>query len=367
MFRLLKQSIKNYDREDYIDLEQLYFNYTEEEKRLLNGILLEDIESLDTSYGELCVFYKIDDCIFMIVPNSTSETMDSDMFEETDSNISHLFILCNKSLLMVNSEADGSVLFNSLMIYDQPDYTGHHFEEVVDFFKPFSVYRIHPNSPLLERDTVDYYRIYSFYLLWRLQKSLSHYGSKQWEQKTLQTIENVILSGNNSIPFYLIASSLSSKRWSFIFLESYRLIEHTFAAIYLRDLYSEIGTSMSPLNLAAKIEDVLDWRPNELISITNIFKAVIGKEELKSFYNDLLIAKYNTDNASGFIATINYESGEYGYSATAKWYYKEIRNCIAHFRPIHSKPPFNDSQWNCIIRFNYRLIEYLYSEYDELL
>ena len=48
-----------------------------------------------------------------------------------------------------------------------------------------------------------------------------------------------------------------------------------------------------------------------------------------------------------------------------KWYYKNIRNQIVHYRSFHKKVSFTDEQWNILIELNFRIINNCYKYYSK--
>ncbi len=160
-------------------------------------------------------------------------------------------------------------------------------------------------------------------------------------------IESAIFSESDKTPYYNIIFALSSRQWRHIFLESYKMIEHLFSVKYLKTVSDNTG--IKSIELAKTFEEILNWRPPEEIAIKQIFEEIGSNFANDTIYKELLCLKTN-------------KAGE---EALYKWYYKEIRNQIAHFRVIHENIEFSNDEWNIIIRFNFFVINYMYNAYDD--
>ena len=98
--------------------------------------------------------------------------------------------------------------------------------------------------------------------------------SLKWEDRTLDILEEIILNGNNKIPFHNIVLALLANQWNHSFLETYRCIEHLFHVIRLEEFYNVLNTPLTMLDVAREIEDKISWRPNEESAISDIFKEI---------------------------------------------------------------------------------------------
>ena len=138
-----------------------------------------------------------------------------------------------------------------------------------------------------------------------------------------------------------IVMSMLANQWNHSFLETYRCIERLFSVIRLEAFYDVLGTELTLLAVAKEIEEKISWRPNEETAIQEIFKNIdtTAIENVKNSYKQV----------KGM--------------GVAKWYYKEIRNPIAHYRAVHSPLDLKEKEWNILLQFNLSVIEYLYRKY----
>ncbi|TGY95419.1 hypothetical protein E5329_14725 [Petralouisia muris] len=157
----------------------------------------------------------------------------------------------------------------------------------------------------------------------------------------MDLFEDIIFSGNDKIPYHNIVMSMLDNQWNHSFLETYRCIERLFPIIRLEAFYNVLGTELTLLQVSKEIEEKISWRPNEEAAIEQIFKDIdtTAIEHVKNSYKQV----------KGM--------------GVAKWYYKEIRNSIAHYRAVHSPLNLKEKEWNILLQFNLRVIEQLYGKY----
>ena len=338
LFLKLYERFKFIERFSDFDLEKIYLNYTEDEKTKSNNINI--ILSEKIVPNELFVLYNnvITDELFLLVSEDIN-IYDEYMIKCDSTDLIDLLVLCYVDGLQISDSISDEELYDRMCIYEDENYSGHIFEELIPLFKPISLYRLSKESSIYDECG---YSIYAYYLLCRAKIS-----DFPWEENTLMDIENLILSESQNIPYYNIILSLSSRQWHHIFLESYRMIEHIFCAVYLKEVSDKINIDSS--SLASAFEDVLHWRPPEEESLKKIFDII----ECNNYVTDVL-KDLNT-----------IKNSKVGDEKLYKWYYKEIRNQIAHYRVMHRNIEFSDEEWNTIIRFNFLVIRILYEDYDK--
>ncbi len=339
LFSIINKFLYSIDRKDDFDIGNCYLNYSESEKK--KSSLIKFLLSEKSISNEIFICYELKGNdgipnIYFIV--NDNEDYSDEHITKQDADIIDLLIMSEKYDIQIASNKNVSEIYDRLFVYDDLSYTGHTFSDLVDFFEPFSVYKLERDSLLNERHL---YSIYAFYLLKKAENS-----TFSWEKQTLEMIKNVIFSESDKIPFYNIILLLSSRQWRHIFLESYRIIEHLFSITFLKEVSDE--SKISALELAKTFENILKWRPPEEEAIKRIFSEVEENNKNNAIINDLIQVK-------------NSKAGE---EALYKWYYKEIRNQIAHFRIIHENIDFSDKEWNIIIRYNFFIIYYMYNNYN---
>lgn len=334
VFTLLNDYISGIDRDDGFNIGECYFNYTETEKEKSND--LKFLLSEKSIPNEFFICYEWNDAMYFLTNDNDDFSNDNMTKEEAD--LIDIFLMCDKDELYISKTILKDEIYDSLYIYED-NYLGHTYCDVVHLFESFSLYKLDDNSGLKDKNLRC---IYAFYLLCKTRNS-----NFPWEESTLDEIERVIYSDSNKIPYYNIILALTSRQWRHIFLESYKMIEHLFAILFLKDVADK--TDLSILNLAKTFEENLKWRPNEEEAIKRIF------DTINESCNEELVYK----------ALLNLKDEKVGEMTLYKWYYNEIRNQIAHFRVVHSSVEFSDKEWNIIIRFNFWLIDYLYNSFDE--
>lgn len=335
VFSLIKEHINNLERYGDFDINKCYINYSDVEKEKSNNICFRLSERSIPNEFFICYEWKED--IYFIV--NDKEDYSNDDFTKEESNIVDLFLICDMGENQISQTIDSNEIYDRLYIYDELGYSGHTYDDIVDFFEPFSLYKLNKNSGLIDKGLLS---IYVCYLI-----SKTNNSNFPWEQSTLDIIESIIFSKSDKIPYYNIILSLTSRQWRHIFLESYKMIEHLFSVKYLKSVSDNTG--IPSVELAKTFEETLNWRPPEEMAIKQIFEEIECYFANNSIYKELLCLKTK-------------KAGE---EALYKWYYKEIRNQIAHFRVLHENIEFSNDEWNIIIRFNFFVTEYMYNTYDD--
>lgn len=319
------------------DLEKCYIDYQEEDKQNIETIknFKEQgfISNAKFSMGE----YK-GNKILIIVGEREIEINDDVLSSiEVDLPI----------FLYGMYELNGQINYrkNPMMIYEevlcQPEdeaYSGHKLEDLRDSFENIVAYKIEESGCLSDEDM---YAAYAYYILKKLRDKAG-----EWNGKTLDAVEEVLLTGNDKIPYHNVALALLSNQWNHIFLESYRCIEHLFPIIKLDEFHAGLQTQISLIEFARQIEEKISWRPNEENVIEKIFKQIEDQNLIK----DLELIKKKESQGMNLY----------------KWYYRK-RNAIAHYRVVHEPVKLDAIEWNAMIKFNFKVIEYLYDKYKDKL
>lgn len=321
----------NVNRSDNLEIDKIYFDYSEEDKRRFDSY--KEVRTITDINNELSFLIEDDnDEKYLLVSNIDNCRGDDIDFERIESSFAELAILCkNKSLHVIASEDD---IYNNLFVYEDVEYRGHCYEDVKGFFKPFFVYRIDKNSVLYDAD------IYCIYAYFRLGEMPD--GESRFSKKTEKTLEAMLLSGLK-IPYYNILLAICANQWCHAFLETYRVIEHVYPAIAFKELDDRMDDV--PLNkIAYMLEEVIAYRPSEEDTLREIFDEI---EHNDSFCE--IINEFDEVRASG--------------ERRYRWYYRKVRNQIVHYRVIHEQINLNNREWDVLFRFNIHLIMYLYKTY----
>lgn len=337
VFNVLLEHVSSVKREEEFDKSKCYLNYSSEDKKKLNSIV--GILVIDTIPNDFFLFYTRKDTNDNYILVWGQDDYSDDVLEKEEATLADLCILCYEKHLYVSEDVSEEEIYNKLFAYEDEQYSGYTFEDLKSMFKAFSLYKLNSNAVISEQSV---YCIYAYWLLCKAKAS-----DFPWADDTITEIEKVVISNNEVLPYYNIALSLSTKQWTHVFLESYRIIEHAFSALYLKDVSTKLNITCR--DMASVFEETLNWRPPEEQSIEKIFSIL---EHQSSF--------------GGILSVLNCIKCRYdGEMNLYKWYYKNIRNRVAHFRIVHKDVEFNDEEWNAVIKFNFMTILFLYNEYKE--
>lgn len=335
VFELLLNKARSSSRLDEIDDSHFRLCISEEERAQLKS--LNGFTKIDTNSNRFAVLFNNtnNDKFLLVSADDGVSINDDDDFYLMEPSFVGLGVLYKENLICVSNSISPEEIIESIFITEEDGYSGNTFDQLESFFPSFEIYKI--NNELALLNSKDPFRIYSYFLFKRYQLVQSHYSID-----TLELFEKVILT-SLEIPYRNIANALCSNQWEFSFLETYRLIEHAFPVTYLSELINA-GISISPISVAELFENIIGWRLDEQKAVKKII------DEIK---NDSSFANI----------IIRLESIIKDDTAIDKWYYKQIRNQIVHFRAIHHNLTYNDSEWDTLIAFNLQLIIYLYNKY----
>lgn len=334
IFDLLADYVISYDSTYRFDLSKCYIDFEQTDKELLKT--MSTVYSQDFIPNANFSVIKYDGKNLLIIIGESQTNFSDTVLIEREVDLA-LFVYSVYELKAdINYAKEPIEVYNDVLCQPEDEfYHGHQLEDLIEQFQNIKVYEISDTSNL----SVEAYSSYAYYLLKSLQLNPG-----KWEEKTLDILEQLLLSGNEKIPFHNIVLALLANQWNHSFLETYRCIEHLFHVIKLEAFYDILHTSLSLLDVSREIEEKISWRPNEEGAIQDIFKEI----ESLHITKELELVKNG------------YDSG----MRIEKWYYKQ-RNSIAHYRAVHEPLKFNNNEWNVLIRFNLQVIEYLYDKYRE--
>ena len=335
IFRLLADYVLSADSTYGFDLSKCYIDFQQFDKCMLDTMSTVYMQDFIPNANFSIVKYNGKNMLVII--------------GETKINFSDaVLIQCEVDLAMfvysvfvlnanVSHTKEPIEIYNNVLCQPEDEaYHGHNLDDLIECFENIVFYEIPETSSLSIENPYD---SYAYYLLKKLQVE-----SLKWEDRTLDILEEIILNGNNKIPFHNIVLALLANQWNHSFLETYRCIEHLFHVIRSEEFYNVLNTPLTMLDVAREIEDKISWRPNEESAISDIFKEISNLH----ITSELEQVKNKYDN------NIKIE----------RWYYKQ-RNSIAHYRAIHEPLKFDNSEWNIMIRFNLMVVEHLYEKYKD--
>ncbi len=326
---------------DYVDsansfykynLDKCYIDFQKEDKETLDTIREINVQKFIPNAKFAIVSYRNRDML-IVVGEQTSEHDGSVLLNVNVDLAIFVYAICNLQG-NVNYAIPPMRIYNEILCQPEDEnYHGHQLEDLQEVFENVSAYEIVEESSLIKNDVYD---VYAYHFL-----KLEREKIGRWDKKTLDLFEDIIFSGNDKIPYHNIVMSMLANQWNHSFLETYRCIERLFSVIRLEAFYDVLGTELTLLAVAKEIEEKISWRPNEETAIQEIFKNIdtTAIENVKNSYKQV----------KGM--------------GVAKWYYKEIRNPIAHYRAVHSPLDLKEKEWNILLQFNLSVIEYLYRKY----
>lgn len=330
----LYQYALNYERVEISSTDDIYLNYSNEEKKRLDSyIKVEEIQTIPNEFAFL--ISDTEDNTYLLVNDRNDYQIDNEMFEKIPCSLAELGILSEYKNLFIDNNVSYEMVYDSLFINEDTNYKGHLFEDISFLFKSCSLYQINKEYIFINDDK---YRLFSCFLLSYLSTN-----SSKFQNETVKLIEDLVYS-EIKLSFYNIAVALNSNQWTHIFLETYRLIEHVFPALALKKL-SEKNISIPAIQMAQILEEVIAWRPNEESSIYLIFDEIKNDTNCNTYIQNVRLLMKNNQEKIG------------------KWYYKQVRNQIVHYRASHENVFFTDSEWNSLLQMNLVIIKYLYIKY----
>lgn len=335
IFRLLADYVLSADSTYGFDLSKCYIDFQQSDKCILNTMSTVYMQNFIPNANFSIVEYNGKNMLIIIGENKInfSDTVLIQYEVDLAIFVYSVFILRAN----VNRTKEPIEIYNNILCQPEDEaYHGHNLDDLIGCFENIVAYEITETSSLSIENPYD---SYAYYLLKKMQVE-----PLKWEDKTLDILEEIIMSGNNKIPFHNIVLALLANQWNHSFLETYRCIEHLFHVIRLEEFYNVLNTPLTMLDVAREIEDKISWRPNEENAIADIFKEISGlhiTSELEQVKN-----KYDNN------------------TKIEKWYYKQ-RNSIAHYRAIHEPLKFDNSEWNIMIRFNLMVVGHLYEKYKD--
>ncbi len=167
VFSLLNEYISVSDRYGDFDIKRCYINYSSAEKEKSDNIKF--LLSERSIPNEFFICYGWNDDVYFIVNDKGNYSNDNFTKEEAD--IIDLFLICDKGENRISQNIDVNEIYDRLFIYDESDYSGHTYDDIVDFFEPFSLYKINKNSGLADKNLLS---IYAFFCYSEQEIVISH-------------------------------------------------------------------------------------------------------------------------------------------------------------------------------------------------
>lgn len=212
------------------------------------------------------------------------------------------------------------------------------YRQVSSFFYPILFYSVPKNSPLRGGD---------------LNQIAGYFVSQQapdrlvlpFTEKTLKIFEKAFLEGSPSLPFENLLVGLTSTHWKFTFLDVYRCIERLFAVPFLDDFHRVSGAALPFFDFAAKMEELVGWKPKEEDALNRLVDADSIPPEAKSLLDDV-------KRSLGHSAAAKLGSGVY-----------KVRNSIVHQKPATPVMPLDNEHWNKLVSATLLIVVHWYDQY----
>lgn len=317
-----------------------YIKTNDSEKEWLQKLKIGDTQLL-TQKITACVIDYNGEVYFALIGASIDTHVDPSLLLEVELNAGIITVLLSVGLLNINSSINLLEFEeNILSQHEADDYSGHSYDELLPFLQPVMLYKIPPKS-VFEWDC-NIYRI-STYIFSTETAELS----LNYKTNTLNQFVLIASEGVQAVPYENIFNSMISVNWKYSFLELYRSIERLFPITDLQEFYKQSNISMPFLDFAAKIEDVLNWKPKEDDAIKKIFDNC--REDLK------IEIKAWAVKVSGNKDT-----------EPSKYIYK-LRNSIVHFRAKHENIDCQPDDWDELVCVLLKHIDFYYTEYENII
>jgi hypothetical protein len=345
---LQKRVISNSDTSSRLIISgRRHIQTKEVEKDWLKNLILISHQSIFSNFQAAICCYQ-NETYFIYVGEEVDIAIEG--FEPIELNAGIFTALIGE--LNIQVIGDPISIFNTVFYQDfeddkkmeSLDRWSYKFEQLSEFFMPFCIYKVAPDSPFQNSDAkaISISRLIAFFLI----KTKKHMTLK-FLIETLNDYEKIILETSQEstwVPYDNLLSSLIAYKWKYSFLEVYRCLEQLFSVVNLMDVHQKIKTSIDLMDLANYLEKGLGWHPQEDQAINEMIKeSSTGIKEI------LEKAKVGTD---------------YNDENIEKFFYK-IRNDIVHFRARQKEPDFDNTQWNLLVQASLRLITLWYKKYEK--
>lgn len=254
----------------------------------------------------------------------------------------------------------GLKIYNDLGDIDDSYYNSESCKTIRKYFEDFHVYKIKPESILLERlipgpdkqliPDLEISRVLLVYFL-----NYNSVNNLSFEPKTIDSFYRVAYEGDPSIPFENILDSYMSFSWKYSFLDIYRCLEGLFRIPQILKLYQNISVDLNFLEFIDKIEESISWKPKEEDALKSLFAVI----------NNKFIAYPET--YKNFKSVQTRISPDYSDKTQDAVVIYSLRNKIVHFNSRKRKVELKEPDWDKVISFCLLSTYLLYEEYGEFL
>lgn len=233
------------------------------------------------------------------------------------------------------------------IFYDQYDveYQGHDFNDLMEFFEDFAVFKIDANSSFKGRDSIEV----SYFICAQLEKFI------RLPIQILVKDYLAILQEQSAVLKENVFLSLTATHYKHAFLELYRCIEVLYVLPRSIMLKAKLAYANPAYELAKHCSSELGWRRREEDSLARIFKDI----------DEAVIAGSGIKGASFSIADWAFDGTDTqkkSHEALAKKIYG-IRNQFVHQLFPDDEITIVDSDWIILIRFTLDVIKDAYRVY----
>lgn len=251
----------------------------------------------------------------------TSRLNTTDLEEMEPSASLSLIILSEEDIIPTRSKSssDYRELMQDLYRGNQFGYLGHDYQQITCMFPKFSI--VKSNALTLDIDQVT---------LLCLLTDQDNYNL-DYSKEFISMCESVVYLDN--FPVFNIIDAILSPRWEMVYISLYRCLEHYYNYSYFLKLRLQLGFSVGLEEFSSIIEETMDWRPKEEISLKNLMSSIDDQvlvDQLKT-----LMSKWKEVR---------------GYAECHSMIYK-TRNSIVHSRHIFSRPEYSQEDWGKICEY----------------
>jgi len=274
---------------------------------------------------------------FFFLANSNYEFSVPETFSEIEMNAGLFSLIISEAKVERKKSISDSELIDKVFYYesDAPEYKGHDFRELIDFFDDIYLYKLEDSG------VASIYRCFAEFLIYNID-----FLSTVNDESTIALLQSS-LEIRSEVIWELIANGLFSKNYSHTFVDFYKLFEILYPVQYINSLHIKINhETLSFKDFYDAVIDELGWRP-------------IENQAIIKLYSSLSASTQSTINEEfRKISTIEENIPQFIY---------QTRCSIVHRRFGQTNLSFAANEWNVLYRIIMEMANKLHIDYRVIL
>ena len=215
------------------------------------------------------------------------------------------------------------------------DYVGLDSSQVAEFYQPLQVYLTEASQ------VVDSARLFLILCL------ADRRCSEQWMDAQLTaSLRNGFVLCSVGLPIELVCRSVLELDPSALFLVLYRFVEALYSYSLTEAIKTALGIKKSWIEISAKLDDILGWRPKEDQGIEALFELAESADVDAIISAMAITVPGDTKKVSAFVARHVYK----------------LRNLLVHYRPVHHSASTQNINWNRLCEAMASIVLHLYDQ-----